>query len=356
MSDVDYYEILGIGRAASESEIKSAYRSLARTMHPDVGGTPGTFRLLQQAYETLSDPRRRASYDAERDTPTPTRRGSRRQAPSRREFGDDPHFVAELPRLTPNDLHWWKSVDPAQAVRYIPTTGPDREPMLAMLGGWVLLLFAGLAAGLTAQLLAIWLTLVVVGGVVVVVVLRRYLESQRQNRLFRADFGNQKVFGDGEPEPPQALTAELVRLYLTRLPGVRIFHNLALPGSVLVDVDHAVLCGRRLVLVESKRWLPGHYTSSDDGLLWRNGHRFRGGSTRLPGAIAAFEEVLPELSVCGAVVMYPSRAGEITADDPAELLMTPEQFVREIGAWLACEAAVVDRDAVAYLVERVVAA
>jgi len=41
--------------------------------------------------------------------------------------------------------------------------------------------------------------------------------------------------------------------------GVRIFHGLAWPGSVFTDIDHALLCGRRLVLIESKSWLPGHY-------------------------------------------------------------------------------------------------
>jgi DnaJ-class molecular chaperone len=60
-----YYELLGVSSGASESEIKAAYRRLAREFHPD-SGRPGDverFRELQEAYETLSDPEKRRRYD-----------------------------------------------------------------------------------------------------------------------------------------------------------------------------------------------------------------------------------------------------------------------------------------------------
>lgn len=62
----DYYEILGVGREAGESEIKKAFRRLARTHHPDVNDSPEAeeeFKEIAAAYEVLSDTERRATYD-----------------------------------------------------------------------------------------------------------------------------------------------------------------------------------------------------------------------------------------------------------------------------------------------------
>lgn len=62
----DYYEVLGVSRSADEREIKKAFRSLARTHHPDVNDSPEAeeeFKEIAAAYEVLSDPERRATYD-----------------------------------------------------------------------------------------------------------------------------------------------------------------------------------------------------------------------------------------------------------------------------------------------------
>jgi len=63
----DYYEILGVGRNASEKEIRQAYRRLARKYHPDVNpndkSAEAKFKEIGEAYEVLSDPEKRAKYD-----------------------------------------------------------------------------------------------------------------------------------------------------------------------------------------------------------------------------------------------------------------------------------------------------
>jgi molecular chaperone DnaJ len=63
----DYYEILGVARSATEKDLKSAYRKLARKHHPDVN--PGDkaaeekFKEISAAFAVLSDPEKRAKYD-----------------------------------------------------------------------------------------------------------------------------------------------------------------------------------------------------------------------------------------------------------------------------------------------------
>jgi curved DNA-binding protein len=62
----DYYAILGIEPGAGEAEIKTAYRRLARKYHPDVSKEAGAeekFKSVNEAYEALRDPQKRAAYD-----------------------------------------------------------------------------------------------------------------------------------------------------------------------------------------------------------------------------------------------------------------------------------------------------
>ncbi len=63
MATKDYYKLLGLARNATKEEVKKAYRSLAHKFHPDKGGDEKRFKEINEAYQILSDERKRTQYD-----------------------------------------------------------------------------------------------------------------------------------------------------------------------------------------------------------------------------------------------------------------------------------------------------
>ena len=60
---MDYYKVLGIEKAASNNEIKNAFKKKAMQYHPDKGGDETMFKKMSDAYEILKNPEKRKRYD-----------------------------------------------------------------------------------------------------------------------------------------------------------------------------------------------------------------------------------------------------------------------------------------------------
>ena len=110
----DYYADLGLKSGATVAQIKSAFHQLAKIYHPDRKG-PGhdgdasEFRKAREAYETLSDPARKAAYDRTQDwhaasySPTPS-------TPAEADFRSAKDSAAPEPKFSMGDF--WSSINP----------------------------------------------------------------------------------------------------------------------------------------------------------------------------------------------------------------------------------------------------
>lgn len=131
------------------------------------------------------------------------------------------------------------------------------------------------------------------------------------------------------------LLAELVKI-----PGVKILHGLVFPGSADGGVDHAVLCGSRLALIDSKHWRSGDYYWLGPSLLYaRPNERAQVTPTNFPTAVATYRHHFPKLQVRGWYVLHSNDGGRMrtnnkdAGDKPR--LLAPAPFLEEIGDWLA---------------------
>jgi hypothetical protein len=129
----DYYAVLGVGPGASAADVDRAYRRAARATHPDVHPDDASagerFRAVTAAYETLSDPQRRASYD--NPHPSVNHGAAVRIVVHRRPSAAPVHLGRRQPGTTP-----------LQPLRTSPTTpfGVDvvelGEALARMVYGW----------------------------------------------------------------------------------------------------------------------------------------------------------------------------------------------------------------------------
>ncbi|MBN2131609.1 MAG: J domain-containing protein [Sedimentisphaerales bacterium] len=122
-----YYAILGITATASQSDVKAAYRRLAKEFHPDrYAGADRPFLKVQEAYSVLSDSSRRREYDAELSRVRPSASARSRPGPGpeplTRQGWSDPAPEPLVPRDAPADMG---KVSPIRSFRTVTPSFND---------------------------------------------------------------------------------------------------------------------------------------------------------------------------------------------------------------------------------------
>jgi curved DNA-binding protein CbpA len=113
-----HYDALAVARSADGDVIRAAYRVLAKRYHPDTATGPkeiaaAHFRRIQEAYEVLSDARRRAKYDAQLDALTTEPQARQRRRAQRESHRAQPRPNRKVIGQHPNEnLH--READPAR--------------------------------------------------------------------------------------------------------------------------------------------------------------------------------------------------------------------------------------------------
>lgn len=136
----------------------------------------------------------------------------------------------------------------------------------------------------------------------------------------------------------EQMTAEALEVLLD-IPGARIIHGLKFPGSHNADVDHAIVCGNKIALVDSKLWRPGHYSwqaGNGNGILRNQGERSLELVTHFPKAVEGYAAMFPEARVAGTILVHPNRSGSITTDNSNSdfvSLGTAQEVVDMLGDW-----------------------
>lgn len=125
MTETDLYELLGVGRHATDDELKRAYRAKARAHHPDTNQDDSDsgehFKEIGLAYEVLSDPERRARYDRYGHA------GVFGAAAGGNQGGGDPFGTGGLGDLFDAFFNGMGGAQPGRGRRAGPVPGPDAE-------------------------------------------------------------------------------------------------------------------------------------------------------------------------------------------------------------------------------------
>lgn len=139
-------------------------------------------------------------------------------------------------------------------------------------------------------------------------------------------------------------TAQLLQLFPRTIPSARVFHQLRFPTrrwDSEADVDHAVLVGNRLALVDSKLWRGNHYEWNEFGqIVESDGPRILGyRDSHFPNAVNGYAQRFPTLEVMGWILIHPGqgRAQHLSFDNTYAtntLLADAQTAMESIGNWL----------------------
>lgn len=246
-SSSSHYQVLRVGVTATEKEIKVAYRRAARSAHPDHGGDAATFRRVTAAYETLIDPQRRKAYDRSYGAGTaPTDAGAHFDAPA---AGSRASATVRRPGGGRNTAG-----DPPI---YVPPYGGSGDVPLIP------------------------------------------LEQARQQ--VHGMPRKRGIFGAEARIQREMRTVQLLsRQVLTAIPAARLINGLQSPADNS-HIDHAVLSGYRLALVNSMLLPKGAYAW--DGRTLNHGGRAVA-PPQLAQVVWAMQDIFPELNVTGWTVVF----------------------------------------------------
>jgi restriction system protein len=247
MGDGDtYYDVLDVDPEADEKQVKAAYRRMSHRVHPDQGGSHALFRQVQEAYETLSDPQRRAEYDRRLRSKASGRDADQGNSKSSGEPADGHAWrpgasgSAYPPPPPPGDGQASSYPPPSSSTASSATTSSwfSRHPVLTVaIAGYVLLVLASSTHSPSLSLFGV-LALIVAG----IAGLGRHRARERE-AYRRADMSSVDAMS--------GTAFEKLLVYLFEAKGCRVTHT-GRRGDFGADVLLDDPSGR--TVIQAKRW------------------------------------------------------------------------------------------------------
>lgn len=163
----------------------------------------------------------------------------------------------------------------------------------------------------------------------------------------------------------ERLTAAEIGYFLGAIPGVRLVNSIAFPAvSSNADVDHAVVCGRKVAFIDSKAWKPAKFAlvGRQDAIRMGSDESWDYFPTHMPTAVRRYREMLAssrlrDVEVRGYIVVHPKSLAKplrLSNDSGNDLvqLVTAQELIVKLGAWFVDDedqAKTVDRRLLSFL-------